>query len=167
MSDLFHPDVPDGFIAQVFSVMHQTPWHTYQVLTKRPERMVSMSKQLWFTSNIWVGTSVESPAVLERIHWLQNTPVEVRLLLCEPLLIAIPRLPLDGIHWVIVGGESGPKARPVEADLVREIRDPCIAQGVPFFFKQWGAFNEHMPVGPYMGMCGMNFLEAVLWTRWT
>lgn len=104
MSDLFHQEVPDAFIVEVFRVMQETPWHTYQVLTKRPERLARMARQLPFASNIWLGTSVESTAVDDRIRWLQDTPAAVRFLSCEPLLGPLPHLPLGNIHWVIVGG---------------------------------------------------------------
>lgn len=142
MSDVFHPDVPDGFIAEIFAVMQQTPRHTYQVLTKRPERLAQLASRLPFPPNVWVGTSVESQAVLSRVRWLQQVPAAVRFLSCEPLLSPLPRLPLDGIHWVIVGGESGPQARPMARDWVIEIRDQCVARGIPFFFKQWGGVQR-------------------------
>lgn len=142
MSDLFHQEVPDAFIVEVFRVMQETPWHTYQVLTKRPERLARMARQLPFASNIWLGTSVESTAVDDRIRWLQDTPAAVRFLSCEPLLGPLPHLPLGNIHWVIVGGESGPRARPMHIEWARDIRDQCIAQGVPFFFKQWGGVQR-------------------------
>ncbi|MCY0898851.1 MAG: phage Gp37/Gp68 family protein [Firmicutes bacterium] len=138
MSDVFHPDVPDAFIAHIFSVMAQTPQHTYQILTKRPERMANMAPYLPFPPNLWVGTSVESQDVVQRIEWLRLVPAHVRFLSCEPLLGPLPKLSLNNIHWVIVGGESGPNARPMAREWVIEIRDQCISQGVPFFFKQWG-----------------------------
>lgn len=142
MSDLFHPDVPDSFIYDVFQVMNETPWHTYQVLTKRPERMAQMAGVLPFSANIWCGTSVEAQAVLERIRWLQETPAAIRFLSCEPLLGALPNLPLDGIQWVIVGGESGPRSRPMDVTWPRDIRDQCVQANVAFFFKQWGGVQR-------------------------
>lgn len=138
MSDLFHEDVPLWFIKSVFQVMNQCPQHTFQVLTKRPERAREISDQLTWTSNIWMGTSVENTAVTYRVHHLRRTGAVIKFLSVEPLLGPISRLPIAGIDWVIVGGESGPGARPMEVAWVRQIRDRCVARGVPFFFKQWG-----------------------------
>jgi protein gp37 len=142
MSDLFHKDVPASFIERVFDVMNRCPQHTFQVLTKRPEITAELSPRLAWTPNIWMGTSVENVLVLHRIASLRKVPAHIRFLSVEPLLGSIPKLPLTDIHWVIVGGESGPSARPMEAQWVREIRDRCIAQDVPFFFKQWGGVNK-------------------------
>jgi protein gp37 len=142
MSDLFHEQVPDEFVARVFDAMNRCPQHTFQVLTKRPERAASLSPHLKWTDNIWMGTSVESALVKARINSLQRTAAKVRFLSVEPLLGPIARLPLAGINWVIVGGESGPGARPMEPGWVRQIRDRCINFGVPFFFKQWGGTNK-------------------------
>jgi protein gp37 len=144
MSDLFHKDVPAEFIAQIFDVMNRCPQHTFQVLTKRPEIAAEISPQLTWTPNIWMGTSVENVLVLHRVSSLQKIPARIRFLSVEPLLGPIPRLPLTGIHWVIVGGESGPGARPMDEQWVRSIRDRCIAQQVPFFFKQWGGVNKKL-----------------------
>lgn len=142
MSDLFHEDVPLKFIQSVFDVMNRCPQHTFQVLTKRPERTLEVSKRVTWTRNIWMGTSVENRAVVRRVHELQQTGAKVKFLSVEPLLGPIPRLPLTGIDWVIVGGESGPGARPMQADWVTQIRDRCVSQDVPFFFKQWGGVNK-------------------------
>ncbi|PSR19948.1 MAG: hypothetical protein C7B47_16530 [Sulfobacillus thermosulfidooxidans] len=142
MSDVFHPDVPDEFIADIFSIMSQTPQHIYQVLTKRPERLARLAQKLPFPANVWIGTSIESQDVLYRIAWLQQVPAAIRFLSCEPLLGPLPDLPLDNIHWVIVGGESGPHARPMAREWVIEIRDQCITHGIPFFFKQWGGIQR-------------------------
>jgi protein gp37 len=142
MSDLFHKDVPLEYIQQVFDVMNRCPQHTFQVLTKRPEIAAMHAGSLEWGENIWMGTSVENMLVMRRIGDLRNVPAKVRFLSLEPLLGPLPRLPLDGIHWVIVGGESGPGARPMEAAWVRQIRERCIAQGVPFFFKQWGGVQK-------------------------
>lgn len=142
MSDLFHKDVPMDFISKVFDVMNRCPQHTFQVLTKRPEITAEFASQLWWTPNIWMGTSIENALVLHRVTSLQAVPAHVRFLSVEPLLGPIPRLPLTNINWVIVGGESGPGARPMDAKWVRAIRDRCIAQSVPFFFKQWGGTNK-------------------------
>lgn len=141
MSDLFHKDVPDEFIRRCFETMKTASQHQYQVLTKRPERVVELADKLDWSDNIWMGTSVESTTYIERIRVLKRIPSKVRFLSIEPLLGAIPRLPLKGIHWVIVGGESGPQSRPMKPEWVREIRDQCIAKEVPFFFKQWGAYG--------------------------
>jgi protein gp37 len=141
MSDLFHKDVPDEFICRCFQVMKTASQHQYQVLTKRPERVVELVDKLEWMDNIWMGTSVENAKYVERILVLKRVPARIRFLSIEPLLGAISSLPLEGIHWVIVGGESGPHSRPMEIDWVRKIRDQCVAQEVPFFFKQWGAFG--------------------------
>lgn len=143
MSDLFHEKVPSDFIKQVFNTMNETPQHSYQVLTKRPERVVELSDQLNYTSNIWMGTSVENEKVTNRINLLKLVPAKLRFLSCEPLLGPLDNLNLDGIHWVIVGGESGPGARPMEENWVRSIRDQCQSQEVAFFFKQWGGVQKH------------------------
>lgn len=141
MSDLFHLDVPDGFIVQVFDVMNRANWHTFQVLTKRPERAAAMSPDLSWTPNIWMGTSVENQRWTTRIDQLRRTAARVKFLSCEPLLGPLS-LDLDDINWVIVGGESGHRARPMRADWARAIREQCAAAGVAFFFKQWGAHDE-------------------------
>ena len=143
MSDLFYEEVPYDFVRRVFDVMNRCPQHTFQVLTKRPQVAAALSRRLPWTANIWLGTSVENAAVLHRVRDLRHTGASVRFLSVEPLLGPIPRLPLDGIHWVIVGGESGPGARPMQAEWVRPIRDRCVAHGVPFFFKQWGGVNNN------------------------
>lgn len=138
MSDLFHARVPIGFVRDVFAVIADTPQHTYQLLTKRSSRLRKLASQLDWPSNLWVGVSVEDEANLGRIDDLRSVPAAVRFLSCEPLIGPLPGLDLDGIGWVIVGGESGPGHRPIDDEWVREIRDTCCAAGVPFFFKQWG-----------------------------
>ena len=142
MSDLFHEDLPLDFIKRVFDVMNSCPQHTFQILTKRPQIAAENSPQLRWTPNIWMGTSVENTLVSHRIRDLLRVKAKVRFLSLEPVLGPMPRLRLRGIHWVIVGGESGPGARPMQAEWVRQIRDRCLAQGVPFFFKQWGGTNR-------------------------
>lgn len=142
MSDLFHKDVPDQLIRQVFDVMNEADWHTYQVLTKRSERVAQMSTTLPWWHHIWMGVSVENEEYLHRIDDLRKTNAYVCFLSLEPVLGPLPNLNLDGIGWVIVGGESGPEARPINADWVRQIRDRCVASGVPIFFKQWGGINR-------------------------
>lgn len=139
MSDLFHRDVPENFILRCFQVMNEASQHRFQVLTKRPERVKELAQKINWTGNIWLGTSVENAKYTSRIKVLQKIPASVRFLSIEPLLGPIKRLPLKGIHWVIVGGESGPEARPMSVCWVREIRDQCTKHDVPFFFKQWGA----------------------------
>ncbi|MEY8189639.1 DUF5131 family protein [Peribacillus simplex] len=143
MSDLFHEEVPLDFIKKVFKTMVETPQNTYQILTKRSQRLMELAEHLPWTANIWMGTSVENDDVTFRIDQLRQVPAQVRFLSCEPLIGPIHDLNLDGIHWVIVGGESGPGARPMEANWVRDIRDKCQDQNVAFFFKQWGGVQKH------------------------
>ena len=142
MSDLFHEEVPLEFIRKVFAVMRQAHQHIFQVLTKRAERMAELAPLLEWPSNVWMGVSVENQRYTYRIDLLRQVPASVRFLSLEPLLGPIPDLNLDGIHWVIVGGESGPGARPMKKEWVLEIRDQCIRAGVPFFFKQWGGVHK-------------------------
>lgn len=138
MSDLFHAKVPLGFIRDVFEIIEDTPQHTYQVLTKRSSRLFKLADQLDWPSNLWMGVSVESAEVLYRVDDLRQVPAAVRFLSCEPLLGPLTGIDLDGIGWVIAGGESGHGYRPVDINWVRELRDGCVAAEVPFFFKQWG-----------------------------
>lgn len=142
MSDLFHEKVPETFIHAVFNTMAAAYWHTFQILTKRSERLSELAHCLPWTKNVWMGVSVESPQYIRRIHDLRTVPSAVRFLSMEPLLESITELPLRGVDWVIVGGESGPRCRPMDADWVRQIRDRCIKSGVPFFFKQWGGVRK-------------------------
>jgi protein gp37 len=141
MSDLFHDGVPPEFIQRCFEVMQRADRHVFQVLTKRPERAAEMAEQLPWSHNVWMGTSVESARYSQRIQTLKRIPAAIRFLSVEPLLAPIANLPLDGIQWVIVGGESGPGARPMQPAWVREIRDQCVQANVRFFFKQWGAYG--------------------------
>lgn len=138
MSDLFHKDVPDGFIQRVFAVMRQASRHRFQVLTKRSERLARMSSEIDWPANVWMGVSVENADYTFRIDHLRQTGAAVKFLSLEPLLGPLPDLDLSGIDWVIAGGESGPGARPMASGWVTEIRDQCVTAGVPFFFKQWG-----------------------------
>jgi protein gp37 len=144
MSDLFHPDVPADFIRDVWATMARTPRHTYQILTKRPDLMAAVitSAHLPTLSNVWLGTSVEDGRVLERIDKLRATPAAVRFISFEPLIGSVTKAKLDGIHWAIVGGESGPKARPMNPHWVDEIESMCRRSGTAFFFKQWGGANK-------------------------
>ena len=142
MSDLYHKDVPAEFIQQVFATMRAASWHRFQILTKRSDRLAEMSPAIDWPDNVWQGVSVESAEYAFRIDHLRSTGAKVRFLSVEPLLGPIPNLDLKNIHWVIVGGESGPGARPMREEWVLEIRDQCQAAGVPFFFKQWGGVNK-------------------------
>ncbi|MEO7310647.1 MAG: phage Gp37/Gp68 family protein [Chitinophagaceae bacterium] len=142
MSDMFHADVPLFFIQQVFAVMNNTPQHTYQVLTKRAERLFELHHHLTWTSNIWMGVSVEDERVTERIDYLRETNAHIKFLSCEPLIGPLPNLNLENIDWAIVGGESGRKARPMQESWVWDIKQQCENQGTAFFFKQWGGTNK-------------------------
>jgi len=138
LSDLFHDAIPEAFIARVFATMQRAHWHRFQILTKRAVRLRDVSDRLPWPKNIWQGVSVENGAHVSRVADLQRVPAAVRFLSIEPLLGPIPDLPLGGIDWVIVGGESGPVRRAVDPAWVREIRNQCVRAGIPFFFKQWG-----------------------------
>lgn len=142
MSDLLHEDVPLAFIGEVVDVMRRAHWHRFQVLTKRAERLPEVDAAIDWPPNVWMGVSVESGAYLPRIELLRRTRAHVRFLSFEPLLGPLPALDLSGIHWVIVGGESGPGARAMRAEWVEEVRDQCSAALVPFFFKQWGGVQK-------------------------
>ena len=137
MSDLFHEDVPLDFIKQVLSVIRLTPWHVYQILTKRHERLRDLTSELSFPENVWLGVSIENQNYVNRLEYLREIPVSVRFISCEPLLGAL-KLDLTDIHWVIVGGESGQKNRPIEVSWAEDIRNQCQKEGVAFFFKQVG-----------------------------
>jgi protein gp37 len=153
MSDLFHADVPAEFVARVWSVMERAPQHTYQILTKRPERMreVITALDLPALEHVWLGTSVEDAAVLSRLDDLRATPAIVRFVSFEPLIGSVSRANLDNIHWAIVGGESGPRARPMDEEWVDEIRRNCLTAGTAFFFKQWGGKNKKAAGRTYLG----------------
>jgi protein gp37 len=138
MSDLFHAQVPIDFIRQVFEVMASTPQHTYQVLTKRARRLRRIAEELDWPPNVWMGVSVEDAKALSRVDDLRAVPAAVRFLSCEPLLGPLNGLDLTGIGWVIVGGESGPRTRSMDARWARDVRDLCVDASVPYFFKQWG-----------------------------
>ena len=142
MSDLFHKDVPLSFIQRVFDVMNNTSQHTYQVLTKRAERLYELHDKLNWTTNIWMGVSVENNKAIDRIDFLRETNARVKFLSCEPLIGPLDNLNLESIHWAIVGGESGRRARPMKESWVWDIRQQCADQGVAFFFKQWGGTNK-------------------------
>lgn len=156
MSDLFHIDVPIDFIHRVFDTMDEARWHRFQILTKRSQRLREIGSSLKWGSNIWMGVSVETDKYNYRIDDLRKVNAGIRFLSLEPLLGPIKELDLSGISWVIVGGESGPAARPLEKSWVTRIRDICIEQKVPFFFKQWG--------GPRKKVTGRQ-LEGLLWNQ--
>ncbi len=142
MSDLFHEKVPLLFVQKVFDTMQRASWHSFQILTKRSERLAAVSAELTWPPNVWMGVSIETANYLCRADHLREVPAAVRFLSLEPLLGPLGNLDLSGIHWVIAGGESGPGARPIEAKWVREIRKQCRAEGVRFFFKQWGGVQK-------------------------
>lgn len=142
MSDLFHDNVPLDYIKRVFDVMNRAGWHQYQVLTKRAERLEAVASELPWAPHIWMGVSVENGDYLWRIDHLRRTKAYIKFLSIEPLLGPLGKINLRGIDWVIVGGESGPGARPLQADWVADVRDQCQRAGVAFFFKQWGGFQK-------------------------
>lgn len=142
MSDLFHKDVPSAFIQEMFAVMQKAYWHKFQILTKRSERLLCMSKELPWAENILMGVTVENEKNINRLAHLKKTGAKTKFLSLEPLLGPLPSLTLNGINWVIVGGESGPGARPIESEWITDVRDKCIKATVPFFFKQWGGLNK-------------------------
>ncbi|MEA5572646.1 phage Gp37/Gp68 family protein [Calothrix sp. UHCC 0171] len=153
MSDLFHEDVPLDFIKKVIEVIQATPWHIYQILTKRHERLLELSHHLEFPENMWLGVSVESQNYVHRVDFLRKVPASVRFLSCEPLLDSL-NLDLTDIHWVIVGGESGQKYRPMKIEWVEDIRDQCQAAKVAFFFKQ---------IGGRTSKAGGRLLDGKIW----
>ncbi|MGA7614075.1 MAG: phage Gp37/Gp68 family protein [Thermoanaerobaculia bacterium] len=142
MSDLFHHSVPTEFVLRVMEVIRAAHWHQFQILTKRSERLAELDRKIQWPSNLWLGVSVESSSYGWRIDDLRRVGAAVRFLSLEPLLGPIEGMNLDGIHWVIAGGESGPRARPVDPAWIIEIRDQCLAARVPFFFKQWGGTRK-------------------------
>lgn len=143
MSDLFHEQVPLEFIDAVVAIMRSTPQHCYQVLTKREDRLLDVSRGIQWPNNVWIGVTVESEAVASRISALRQVDAAIRFVSFEPLLSDLPGLDLDGVDWAIVGGESGPGARSMEADWARHIRDACSQSGTAFFFKQWGGVRKN------------------------
>jgi len=142
MSDLFHEEIPLNFIQDVFAVMRDAHWHVFQVLTKRHERMLDLAGEVDWPPNVWMGVSIENRRFVHRADCLREVPAAVRFISAEPLLGPLDNLNLEGIHWLIAGGESGPRHRPVRPEWVRAIRHECFAAGVPFFFKQWGGVRS-------------------------
>jgi len=158
MLNLFHEKVPIEFIIQVFNVMKKANWHQFHVLTKRSERILELDSYLDWASNIWMGVSVENQNYQYRIDHIRNTNASIKYLSLEPLLSPLSNLDLTNIDWVIVGGESGPKARPMKKDWVIDIKDQCLKSNVPFFFKQWGGFNKKKNGRLLEGNLGSNSL---------
>jgi protein gp37 len=161
MSDLFHERIPDGFIGEVFAAMEEADRHTFQILTKRPERLLELADALPWPSNVWIGVSIENRRFVERADLLREVPAAIRFISAEPLLGPLEGLDLSDIHWLIAGGESGTRARAVKPDWIRELRDRCEEEDVAFFFKQWGGrtpkaggreldgrHHDAMPVAP-------------------
>jgi protein gp37 len=157
MSDLFHEEVPVEFIEETFSVMNEAYWHTFQILTKRPDRLLELAGSLSWSPNIWMGVTVELSKHLCRIDCLRKSPAAVKFISFEPLLGPITEVNLEGIDWVIVGGESGPGARPMSPSWACSLRDASISAGVPFFFKQWGGVNRKT---------AGRILDGQTWSQW-
>lgn len=163
MSDLFHPDVPIEFVRRVWQVMEHCNRHVFQILTKRPERMVEVLNGSGFPtlSNVWLGTSVENNEVVNRIDYLRRVRAEIRFVSLEPLIGSVSDANLTNIHWAIVGGESGPRARPLDPRWVDEIKDLCDQAGTVFFFKQWGGVNKKQTGRVYRGQTWDQFPDAI------
>lgn len=142
MSDIFHEDVPDDDILQIFATMNKASWHTFQVLTKRPERLAKLNSMITWTPNIWMGVTVENTNAIKRVGLLKECNAQIKFISAEPLLESIKDISLSGIDWLIVGGESGAGCRPLDKQWVVELRDLATKNSVPFFFKQWGGFHH-------------------------
>ncbi len=138
MSDVFHEDIPTEYIHEIFATMATASWHTFQILTKRHERLVEMADELPWPDNVWMGVTIENRRFVHRADFLRRVPAAVRFISAEPLLGALEGLELDHLHWLIAGGESGPRHRAVKPEWITGLRDQCLETGVPFFFKQWG-----------------------------
>lgn len=162
MSDLFHRDVPLEYIQRCFTTMKRASWHTFQVLTKRADRLAAVARDLDWPPNVWMGVSVENGDCVDRIDFLRTVPAAIRFLSLEPLLGPLPNLDLTDIHWVIVGGESGPGARPMESAWVTDLRDQCQSANVPFFFKQWGGVQKSRTGRELEGRVWTQFPPALL-----
>ena len=142
MSDIFHDKIPDEYIIKIFETMNKAYWHTFQVLTKRPKRLKKIANKLKWTSNIWMGVTVEGNEYIDRVDYLRNCPANIKFLSIEPLIDSVNKLDYTGIDWVIVGGESGYGARVLEKRWVTEVKNRCLELNIPFFFKQWGGVNK-------------------------
>lgn len=156
MSDLFHEDVPQYFIKKIFTTMNSAHWHLFQILTKRSDMLFKMNQVLTWSENIWMGVSIENEKFMNRLDDLRKTNASLKFISFEPLLGPIPKINLDGIDWVIVGGESGPRSRAVEKEWITQIRDQCIKTNIPFFFKQWGGKNKKK---------NGRLLEGIVWDQ--
>jgi protein gp37 len=156
MSDLFHEDIPEDFIGQVFDTMVQADWHVFQILTKRPDRLAELAPRLPWPENVWMGVTIENNRWVGRADLLRSVPSAVRFISAEPLLGALPDLDLTGLDWLIAGGESGPKNRPPKVEWFLDLRDRCIAENVAFFFKQWGGIRSKS---------GGRLLEGTEWSE--
>jgi protein gp37 len=157
MSDLFHEDIPVDYIHQVFEVMAQADWHNFQILTKREERLAELARELPWPANIWMGVTIENRRFVHRADYLRQVPAAVRFISAEPLLGPLEGLELDDIHWLIAGGESGHRHRPVRAEWLRDLRDRCAQERVAFFFKQWGGRTSKS---------GGRLLDGQEWSQW-
>jgi protein gp37 len=157
MSDLFHEDIPADYIHQVFEVMRRADWHNFQILTKREERLVELASELEWPANIWMGVTVENRRFVHRADYLREVPAAVRFISAEPLLGPLDGLNLEGIHWLIAGGESGHRHRPVRVEWLRQLRDRCAEERVAFFFKQWGGQRAKS---------GGRLLDGREWSQW-
>ena len=142
MSDIFHKDIDDEYIIKIFEVMNKANWHTFQVLTKRPERLEQIAHKLSWTDNIWMGVTVEANDYVERVEYLRNLDIKVKFLSVEPLIDSVDKMDYTGIDWVIVGGESGYGCRKIKKEWVLEVKEKCKKNNIPFFFKQWGGVNK-------------------------
>jgi protein gp37 len=162
MSDLFHNNVPFDFISKIFDVMCQASHHRFQALTKRSQRLLQLSPKLPWPENVWMGVTVENANYTFRIDHLKQTPAAIKFISFEPLLGPIPNINLEGIDWVIVGGESGPNARPMQPEWATDIRDKCLAADVPFFFKQWGGVNKKKNG---RALAGQTWSQMPLWVE--
>ncbi len=156
MSDLFHSQVPDAYIVQIFETMRKADWHIFQILTKRPGRLRRLGQQIQWPTNVWAGVSIELDTLVARADALREIDASVKFLSCEPLLGPLPSLRLEGIDWVIVGGESGPQARRMQEVWATDLRDRCVAADLPFFFKQWGGKTAK---------AGGNLLQGEIWEQ--
>jgi len=142
MSDLFHEEIPTEYIAEVFEVMQRADWHVFQILTKRAERLETLADDLPWPPNVWMGVSIENRRFVRRADHLRRTPAQTKFISAEPLLGPLDGLDLSGIHWLIAGGESGPRHRPMNVEWARDLRDRCVEENVAFFFKQWGGIRS-------------------------
>jgi len=142
MSDIFHSKIPDEYILKIFEIMNKASWHTFQVLTKRPERLEELKDKINWTDNIWLGTTIESNKYIDRVKFIKKTNAKIKFISFEPLIDNVKDVNIEGIDWVIVGGESGSRAREIKKEWIYEIKEKCDKLNIPFFFKQWGGKNK-------------------------